>query len=69
MPLPWQGIMNGHFMNLKLTSLEEFMSATSALAPVYAAFAGVILVLLLVLKLLGPTQAGQNRAEKGVKAM
>ena len=61
MPLPWSGLVNGKIINLKMTSLEEFITATKALAPVYLAFAGVILFLLLVLRLMGPSQAGKNK--------
>ena len=65
MPLPWSGLINGKVINLKMTSFEEFMTASKALAPVYLAFAGVISFLLLVLWLLGPTQA--SRKHKGGK--
>jgi hypothetical protein len=58
--MPWSGLINGKVINLKMTSFEEFMTATKALAPVYLAFAGVILFLLLLLWLLGPTQAGKR---------
>ena len=61
MALPWSGLLNGKIINLKMTSLEEFVTATKALAPVYLVFAGVILFLLLVLRMLGPSQAIKKR--------
>ena len=61
MPLPWSGLINGKVINLKVTSLEEFITATKALARVYLVFAGVILFLLLVLRMLGPSQAIKKR--------
>ena len=63
MPLPYAGVLNGNFLNLRLTSLEEFMTATKTLLPVYLVFIGVIGFLLLVLKLLGPTQGGKRKAQ------
>lgn len=63
MPLPYSGILNGQFLNLRLTSFDEFMTATKTLLPVYGVFIGVIGFLLLVLHLLGPTQGGKRKAQ------
>ena len=67
MPVGWVGQLapslfkEGHVMNMKLTSWGEFFEATAALLPVYAAFGAVILFLVLVLKLPGPSQGGRKR--------
>jgi|MEHZ01.2.fsa_nt_MEHZ010617858.1_1 hypothetical protein len=61
MPLPWSGLLNGKIINLKMTSFDEFVTATKALAPIYLGFAGVILFLLLVLHLLGASPSAKAK--------
>ena len=61
MPLPWSGLLNGKIINLKMTSFDEFVTATKALGPIYLGFAGVILFLLLVLHLLGASPSAKAK--------
>ena len=55
------GLMNGEFMQVRATSLDEFLKASSALLPIYAGCAVTIVALYGILRLLG---AGKDKSKR-----